>query len=122
MQQPNLHKILNHFIRTTTTLFVGEAGEKHETLSTDPILSNSNTLVRLPGASMAHFHRDDYPWQHVNTDREKTGFVPGSDIAASILIPGIDATAENGGTVVRPYTELKRCYRTIRAARRANVK
>ena len=102
MQQPNFHLILNHFIRTTTTLFVGDAGEKHEELSTDPILSNSNTLVRMPGAAMAKFHRDDYPWQHINTDRTKTGFVYGSDIGASILIPGVDATAENGATVVRP--------------------
>ena len=66
MQQPNLHVILNHFIRTTTKLFVADPGEEHGTLSTDPILSNSNTLVRMPGANMAKFHRDDYPWQHVN--------------------------------------------------------
>ena len=101
MQQPNLHAILNHFIRTTTTMFVGDAGAEHEELSTDPILSNSNTLVRLPGAAMAKFHRDDFIFQHVNTDREKTGFVPGSDIAASILVPGVDAKAENGATKVR---------------------
>ena len=106
MQNPSLRKILNHFLRTTTSsIYVDDTSGKPN-FAVDPILSNSNTIVRLPGAPVAGFHRDSDPWQQFNYDRQKTGFMHGADIAATVLVPGIDMSAENGGTLVSMADEV----------------
>ena len=96
LQQPNLHEVFNHFLRTESIPYQDPNSIK---LSTNPILSSAATLDIGPGVKAQGLHRDDFIWQQTRTTpREKNSL--GSDVSMGILVPGVNTNAHNGATLV----------------------
>lgn len=96
LQQPKLHEIFNHFLRTETIPYDDPDSMK---LSTDPILSSAATLDIGPGVRAQGLHRDHFIWQQTcTTSRDKYSL--GSDVSMGLLVPGVNTTAANGATLV----------------------
>ena len=97
LQQPELHMVFNHFLRTETMPYHDPNSMK---LSTDPILSSAATLDIGPGVKAQGLHRDDFIWQQTHTTpREKYSL--GFDVGMGLLVPGVTTTVENGATKVQ---------------------
>ena len=96
LQQPNLHEVFNHFLRTESIPYQDPNSIK---LSTDPILSSAATLDIGAGVKAQGLHRDDFIWQQTRTTpREKYSL--GSDVSMGLLVPGVNTNAHNGATLV----------------------
>ncbi|KAL9120234.1 MAG: hypothetical protein Q9187_003213 [Circinaria calcarea] len=103
LQQPDLLKIINHFLRTVSVPF-NDANAKE--LGTDPILSAAATLDIGPGVKAQDLHRDDFIWQQTHRVTDEKTYTLGSDVALGLLVPGVRTTAANGATLVVPGSHL----------------
>jgi hypothetical protein len=92
-----LFDILNYFLSKTTKCFYDDVPTVHTTY---PILSTASTIDVRPGAAGQRIHRDDKVHHVDHADMTKTGYVKGSDVSMSLLIPGVESTLENGATLV----------------------
>jgi ectoine hydroxylase-related dioxygenase (phytanoyl-CoA dioxygenase family) len=100
---PNLSRVMDHFLCKTTKNWYGH--ERH-TYTTYPVLSISMTFDVRPGAKAQRLHRDDKNHHVDHTDRMKKGYKREDDVLMSVLIPGIETTVENGATLVIPGSHL----------------
>ena len=68
---------------------------------TDATLSAAATLDIGTGVKAQDLHRDEFIWQHTQTNKNiRDEYEMGQDIAMGVLIPGIDTCRENGATLV----------------------
>ena len=97
MQSPEVHQILDSFLRTLPypTMTQGNC-----VIETEPILSSAATMQISPGEKAQDLHRDDFIWQRTHTD---TGgdYKNASETSLGIIVAGSGTTAANGATVVR---------------------
>lgn len=98
LQQPELLHIINHFLRTVSIPY-NDGG--HTEIATDSILSASATMDIGPGVKAQDLHRDEFIWQHTQTnEKTRDRYEMGQDISMGLLVPGIDTYQENGATLV----------------------
>ncbi|KAL9125934.1 MAG: hypothetical protein Q9217_004929 [Psora testacea] len=103
LQQPDLWRIIRHFLRTVSVPF-NDPGTT--TLETDPNLSDAATLDIGPGVKAQDLHRDDFIWQHSHGGGDQKTYQVGRDISLGLLVPGVDTSAENGATMFVPGSHL----------------
>ena len=97
MQSPEVHQILDSFLRTTSIPYNDQG---NCVIETEPILSSAATMQISPGEKAQDLHRDDFIWQRTHTD---TGgdYKNASETSLGIIVAGFETTAANGATVVR---------------------
>lgn len=100
-----LFRVLDHFLSKTTRIFYDDVPKVH---TTKPILSTASTIDVRPGAIGQRLHRDDKVHHVDHADMTKTGYVLGSDVSMTLLIPGTASSVENGATLVCPT--LPHCF------------
>ncbi|MCJ1281397.1 hypothetical protein MMC26_000716 [Xylographa opegraphella] len=103
LQQPNLLRIINHFLRTVSVPYNDANGTE---LVSDAILSASATLDISPGVKAQDLHRDDFIWQQTHKAEDGATYRVGSDVAMGLLVPGVKTIAANGATLVVPGSHL----------------
>ena len=99
LQQPELLQIINHFLRTVSIPYNDTSNTE---ITTDAILSASATLDIGPGVKAQDLHRDDFIWQHTQTNEDtRNKYEMGQDISVGLLVPGVDTCRKNGATLVK---------------------
>lgn len=104
MQRPEIHQILNNFLKTTSVPYNDQADC---VIETDPILSAAATMQISPGEQAQDLHRDDFIWQRTHT-KSGGSYEPGSDTSMGLIVAGSETTTANGATVVRFTSSRKR--------------
>ncbi|KAH6623162.1 hypothetical protein F5144DRAFT_595388 [Chaetomium tenue] len=101
---PNLLRIVNHFLRTTNPADVDSQSASER--STDAMLSQAASITILESGKAQPLHRDDAIWQKAHTSQEQTGYRLGSDLGIGMLVAAVDTTYANGATLVVPGSHL----------------
>ena len=97
MQRPEVHQILNSFLKTTSVPYNDQGGC---VIETNPILSSAATMQISPGEKAQDLHRDDFIWQRTHTEPRRS-YEPDSDTSVGLIVAGSETTMANGATVVR---------------------